>query len=119
MITPAMILAEAEGSHWDWTSVEAQLVLSNYGLWLATLLGIVIEIYKLVKIERELQILTKLIRAIIRPMRVRRVLAHHTERKVIRQAARNGAVSATPVLRKAEFRRERMARIKVNDGNHF
>lgn len=121
MITTAMILAveESAPTEWDWLSVEAQLVISTYGLWLATFLAVVIEVYRLVKIERELQILTKMVRAIVRPMRTRRVLARHDERKIIRQAARNGSVPPTPVLLNAEVRRERMARIKINDGNHF
>lgn len=119
-MTPAMTYA-AEAGHegWNWLGIEAQLIISNYALWFVTLIGIMIEIYKLVKIERELKIISRMIVALKRPLRLRRLGARRPERKLSKQAARVGPLPAPGKLirRQAELDLEgKMAR--ANHG-HF
>lgn len=119
-MTPAITYAAETGHEgWNWLGVEAQLIISNYALWLVTLIGIVIEIYKLVKIERELKIITRMITALKRPLRLRRLGARRTERKISKQAARVGALPAPDKLVKRQAQLDLEGALSRANNGHF
>lgn len=117
MITESMILAEAADNGWSWVSTEAQIAISNYGLIFVTLLATVIEIYKLIKIERELKIIERAIAAIIRPMRLRRMSARRQVKRIERQAASNPMPVPSAIAKGEETRR--IERVVVNSNRGF
>lgn len=119
MLYAALNLAEGPASGWDWFAVDAQIVLSNYGLVIVTTLATIIEIYKLTQIEHQLKLITKMIRAIRQPLRTRRIIAKRREHKIAKQAARNHLTMPEAKIKAEEIKHQHERVMYVNNGHHF
>lgn len=85
----------------NWVGPEGQLIISTYLLTLVTLTASIVEIYRLIKIEHELKLISRFVRAIGRlPSKARHPVARVKVRRLVRQARRN--VIPAPVHIQAE-----------------
>lgn len=114
-----MLLTEAAHYGWEWAAVDAQIVISNYGLVIVTTLATIIEIYKLTKIEHELKLITRILRVIKAPLRTRRLIAKRTEARIVRQAAHHSLAAPDGLIKAQAIRAQADRVIRANNGRHF